>query len=270
MRNISFLDNIVFEGGIMNKTILIKSISVVLLGSLLLALCTFAFKVCVKKEMRLTKTYIASRDIPPRTMIMDTDLLEVEVPKHYVLSDSFTNKEELIGKYTDIQGKIPAGSLFYKTMVYDKESLPDSPTTELKDGQAAYSLEVDLAKLGGPLVPGQRVDVYASFVERDSSVISGALLENVRLIAIKDYQGLNLDDPSSTKTPYLAVLAIQVEDVELVAMAEKRGDLKLVASSKTYDTNIEAKRAQDSNAVRYLEEEEETPVEEIGLYNDEE
>ena len=239
----------------MKKIISLKVISIVLCVALLIFLCTFGFKVCVKKQLHLTKTYIASRDIPPRSEIVETDLLEVEVPEHYVQTYTYSKKEDLLGKYTDIQGKIPAGSLFYQSMLKTKEELPDNPTTELRDGQAAYSLEVDLAKLGGPLVRGQRVDIYASFTERDENVISGVLLENVRLIAIKDYKGLDLDHPDSTGSPYLAILAINVEDVELLSMAEKRGDVKLVASSKTYDTNLEAIRPKESNAIQYLRQE---------------
>lgn len=236
----------------MKKIIIYKGLSIGILAFLLLFLTTYAFKLCVKKELRLVEAYVAARDIPPRTQINETDLLAIEVPKNMLMDYAYGEKAEIIGMYTDIQGMIPAGSLFYKNMLHHKEELPDNPTTQLRKGQAAYSLEIDLAKMGGSIVAGQRVDVYASFTEMDRNVLSGLLLENVRVLAIKDYKGLDLDDPQSTQTPYLAILAIDVEDVELLSKAEKMGDVKMVASSKTYDANLEAIRASNSDALEYL------------------
>ena len=161
----------------MKKEIIIKSIMAAVLSVLLIWLLAAAVDLRSVQKLNLRKTCIASRDIPPRTCITEDDLLEIEIPGDYLLDYTVTDKKEILGRYTDIQGKIPAGSAFYKDMLVKAEDLPDYPSAQLREGQSAYTLETDLAKLGGVVVPGQRADIYASFTARDGTTISGCIIE---------------------------------------------------------------------------------------------
>jgi Flp pilus assembly protein CpaB len=238
----------------MKKEIIIKSIMASVLFVLLIWLLAAAVDLRSVQKLNLRTTCIASRDIPPRTCITEEDLLEIKIPGDYLLDYTVTDKKEILGKYTDIQGKIPAGSAFYKDMLVKAEDLPDYPSAQLRDGQSAYTMETDLAKLGGVVVPGQRVDIYASFTAREGTTISGCIIENARIIAVKDHKGIDLDDPSSSGTPYLVILAVDQKDLPILTAADTAGTIRLFSSSRTYDSGSEAALVENTDVLSYIRE----------------
>ncbi len=236
----------------MNKETILKILGIAVSGCVLAALFFAAVELRSEQKLRLTKTYLAARDIPPRTRIQEEDLVEAEIAGDYLLDQAVCEKEQIVGKYTEIQGMIPAGSVFYRRMLKDLKDLPDYPTAQLRKGQSAYSLETDLAKLGGTVIPGQRVDLFATIVDRDGSLITGCLFENVRVIAVKDHNGFDLDDPEGTGTPYLAILAVRSEDMEMLSACDEAGEIRLFSSSRSYDQSSEASIVSDSPIYSYL------------------
>ncbi len=236
----------------MKKVIILKSAMAVILSIVLIWLMIAAINLRSVQLLHLKPTWIASHDIPPRTRISEEDLMEVQIPAAYMLDYTLSDKKDILGKYTDIQGKIPAGSAFYKDMLIKEEDLPDYPSAQLREGQSAYTLETDLAKLGGVVVPGQRTDIYASFNTRDGSTVSGCIIENARIIAVKDHKGLDLDDPESSGTPYLAILAVNREDLPILSAAETAGNVRLIASSGTYDSGTEAELVENTDVLAYI------------------
>lgn len=236
----------------MKERIIRKILYIVITSSAILLLIALGFHVRLNDELQLKKTYVAAKDILPRERINESDLIEIEVPKAYLQDYTYTTKEEIIGKYTEIQGMIPAGSPFYKSMLFDESDLPDNPFTQLRSGQAAYSMNVDLTSLGGVLKSGQRVDIHYSIVTNDLS-LTDCLIENVRIISIKDHRGIDIENDESSKTPYLAILAVNEEDVSLLTLADSLGQVKLITSSSTYDSELEASRVQDSKILAYLD-----------------
>lgn len=238
----------------MKKIIIVKSALAVVLSVLLIWMLAAAVDLRSLQKLNLRTTWIASRDIPPRTRISEEDLLEVKIPGEYLLAYTVSDKKEILGKYTDIQGKIPAGSAFYKDMLIKEEDMPDYPSAQLREGQSAYTMETDLAKLGGIVVPGQRADIYASFTANDGTAISGCIIENARIIAVKDHKGIDLDNPDSSGTPYLVILAVDQKDLPILSAAETVGNVRLFSSSRTYDSNAEAQLMEDTEVLSYIRE----------------
>lgn len=213
------------------------------------------FNVCVQlKGNRLADlqtTYIAAHDIPPRSLIKAEDLIEVRIPSGYMMDHTVNDRKKIIGRYTDIQGKIPAGSPFYQSMLYNVEQLPDHPVQQLRRGQSAYSIETDVASAGN-ITAGMRIDVHVSIDRRDSTPVTGCVLENARVISIRDHQGLSVDDKKSSGIPYVTEIAVKTEDLDLLDLARKAGEFRLYANSGAYSTENEAVRKEDSEAVKYL------------------
>lgn len=236
------------------KDTVTKKIAIVVGCSMLLLACiAIAIKVGINRELNLQTTYIAARNIPPRTQVQATDLVEVRLPKDYLLMETYMDADDIIGKYTEIQGMIPAGSTFYKSMLYDANEIPDFPSSQLKDGQTAYTLNIDFTKLGGPLLPGQRVDVYLSVDRKEEAPISDCLLEHVRILAIKDHKGLDMDDENSTGQPAVVLLAVNMEDVAMLNVAEQVGTIRLFSSNQTYDADSEATLYANSLVLPYIQ-----------------
>ena len=236
----------------MKKKILIKFGGVIFCVLTLITLVYYACHLYVKKEINLKTTYIAKHDIPPRSKISESDVLTVQLAEAYIVAESYQDIEEIVGKYTDIQGMIPAGSMFYKSMLYDAKDIPDDAFSQLRNGQAAFVLQTDMSQLGS-IQPGNRVDLYVTIEQKDKAPITGCLLEGIRVISIKDHKGLDIDHPDSTKTPYITELAINREDIELVSLAQEVGKLRLFSSTNPYDVNQEAQRVTDSDCTKYLE-----------------
>lgn len=237
----------------MKKEIVLKSVLILVLTGILVLVFCAAANLRAEQILDLQTTCIAARDIPPRTRIQAEDILELQIPHAYLQDHTLNAKEDIIGRYTDIQGKIPAGSVFFKEMLKKEEDLPDNPTAQLKEGQSAYTLETDLARLGGTVIPGQRTDIYVTMTRRDGSPISGCLIENARVIAVKDHKGLDLDDPQSTGTPYLAILAVNRDDLPYLSAAETAGEVRLFSNGRSYDSTKEAMLADDTTIKDYLE-----------------
>ena len=63
---------------------------------------------------------------------------------------------------------------------------------------------------------------------------------------------MEIENKDSSGTPYLAILAVNEEDISLLTLADSLGQVKLITSSSTYDTNEEAKLVKDSLVFQYL------------------
>ena len=210
-------------------------------GAILLAIQLY-----VKHTLNLQTVYVAGHTLSPRTLITEEDIVKVDIPKAYILEDTYTGKENIIGKYTDIQGTIPAGSPFYFSMLHQASSLPDAPTLQLKEDQAVYTLSCN--GINASFESGERVDLFLQVEQRnDTTAISGPLLKNVRILSIQD-----IKNKESTKTANWILCAVNCEDLEVLTYAETLGSIRLYSTSASYAMDTEATRAEDSVALSYV------------------
>ena len=235
----------------MKMDVVKKAAAVLVLSVVLLLTLHQAVELRTVQKLELVDTFVAARDIPPRTRIEESDLLTIQVPRAYLMDYICTKKEDIIGRYTEIAGMIPAGSPFYKAMLYEERELPDYPSTLLEEGQSAYSLAVDLTRSGGNPVAGMYVDLFGTVMQKDGTMVSGAIIEHVRILSVKDVQGLSIDDPNSSGLPYVVLLAVRSGDVAMLAQIEKVGEIRLFASSESYRRGQEAIRVSESPIVEW-------------------
>ncbi len=209
----------------------------------------FHFYVQVKMDMRTV--WIASRDIPPRTVIKEKDMTSIRVPGAYLMDHALTDRKDILGRITDIQGKIPAGSVFYKTMLYDPEKIPDHAIRQLQPGQTLYTVKPDAASLSS-LIAGMRTDIHFTAERKNEPALTGCLIRHARIASIRDARGVDINDPESSGIPAMAELAVSAGDVELLSFAETCGSLRLFASADPYGTDQEAQADEDSEVMQWL------------------
>lgn len=201
----------------------------------------------VKQELHLETAFIAKKDILPRTCIQQSDLQEIQVSGAYLNENVVLDKNEIIGKYTDIQGKIPAGSLFYRSMLIDASKISDLSSALLNEGQCIFSLQTgSLSSFSA----GQRIDLYWQDAQSEAN---GVLIKNARILTIKDPQGLNIDDEESTGIPYMMDLAIREADFVIVNQASQRGTFTYIITNDTYDTDLEATLTDDAALLEHVQ-----------------
>lgn len=204
------------------------------------------------KEERV-EVPVAAITIEPRTKITSDMIHMKEIPKTMLHDSIYSYSEEIIDKYNDIEGKIPADSFFYKEMLAYEDELPDQPALKLKDGQVSYSLEADLIKSSGnSFVPGQKVDIYVSIADKMQIPKVDCLIQNARILDIRDRNGYALNDEKSSHIPGVILLAIYNDQINYVKVAEKLGDISLMASSSSYDLKKESVLKEDSDILKYL------------------
>lgn len=217
---------------------------------LLFGLSFGIFRLFVNIKLDKKTTYVASRVIAPRTIIKEDDLLEVEVADAYLMNNSFLKKEEIIGKITDIQGTIPAGSPFYKTMLYEVNKINDQATSLLKEGQTAYTMNTEMYKVTSFSI-GNRVDLYLSINDKEKP-LTGRLIKDSRILDIKDNKGISINSEESSKVPYYIELAVNQNDIEWLTYAESIGDIRLFLGSDQSNKNLEATLDEESEVYQYL------------------
>lgn len=214
----------------------------------------FLYVYKLKKEMILTvKVPIAAQTITSRSEIKLNDIEYIEIVDGYLLDNIETDINNIVGKYLDIYATIPKGSLFYKDLLEDIDELPDEPHLKLKNDQASFSIITDLNQLSGnTIVEGQHVDVYVSIAQRNEKPIFDLLINNVRVLSVKDRKGLDLNDPKSSKIPYICVLAVSTNSLPLLSNASKIGNIELYVTSNSYNDLSESVINENSIVLDYL------------------
>ena len=145
------------------------------------------FRYFLAKTINLKTTYIAKRDIPPRSEIQTEDLTMIQVPEKYMQSYTWNEKADIVGKYTSIQGMIPKGSLFYKDMLYNEKEVRDLAITKLQEGMTIFTLETNVSALGS-IEEGMYADIHVSISQKKDIPITGILIRHAEVISIKDHR----------------------------------------------------------------------------------
>ena len=191
------------------------------------------FRYFLAKTINLKTTYIAKRDIPPRSEIQTEDLTMIQVPEKYMQSYTWNEKADIVGKYTSIQGMIPKGSLFYKDMLYSEKEVRDLAITKLQEGMAIFTLETNVSALGS-IEEGMYADIHVSISQKKDIPITGILIRHAEVISIKDHKGLSLKDEQSSKVPYFIELGINQSDIDYLSLASSLGEVRLFPSKNSY------------------------------------
>lgn len=211
-----------------------KMLTALLAGSLL-----GAGMMVVQQEEYVEVVY-AVEAIGPRTSIQSNQVGIKKMPKSLVHQDLAQDIAQVSGKVTGMYHAIPKGGLVHPSTLQAESELTDRASTMLLHGQVAFAMPADLLKTGGnTLIEGQKVDVYGGLFERNQEIVVDKLLEQVRIVAIKDAKGNDISANSSGTLPKVIVLAIEERFVGVLRTLQKVGTLDLYPSYRSYETQEE-------------------------------
>lgn len=156
---------------------------------------------------------VAAETIQPRTKITDDMLDYISVAPVVLQSNVIRTKGLIVGKYSNYNTVIPQGSLFYKGVVVDESDLPDSAFVDLEKGQVPYNFPVTMnSTYGNSIYPTNYIDVYMKALNEDGTLMVGKLVENVKVLAVKDSQGRNVfENSEETRTPSTIIFGVKDE-----------------------------------------------------------
>jgi len=231
-----------------------KGFYVTLVCFLFLALLIFAgVKIVSTEKIEIVEVLVAKETIYPRTKISESNTTVVKMPKSYLGENVLLKKEEIIDRYTQIYATIVKGSMFYNDLLESGENMSDYPSLLLLEGQVSYSLTSDIIKSSGnTLVAGQKVDIYATLVNKDKIPMTDCLIKAVRIIAIKDRSGKDIAEEKSSKVPYVIIIAVNADLVKYLKVAGKLGTVDIYPVNANYQNKEESVFQGDSWIIPYL------------------
>lgn len=227
----------------------------------------------IETEVNPTRVVVAKQDIPPHSEIQEHMVAEVEVPRKALGQENpyASSAADVIGKWTVEGYGIPANGFINTKKILPKELLPDSGLLELKDGEYAFSTQVDLkTSHGNTIKPGTKVDLYlaARFNIKDLSeemiasqgwdkgqtfmddnvYYFGRVATDARVIEVKDSRGNKVFTPEQyTEDPAdqggkkkqevarLYTVALDLDQLQLVNKASLFGEIIPIVSGTSYN-----------------------------------
>lgn len=168
----------------------------------------------INKAVEPVMVPVAVETIQPRTEITSDMIEMVEMPAVSVKDNVITSRNLVVGKYSNVNTVIPAGSMFYQDTVVEQSKLPDSVFVKVKKGEIVYNFDVDMeSTYGNSIYPGNKIDIYMKTGDgTDEKVMLGKLVENVEVLAVKDSQGRNVfENSSESRTPDMLIFGVPEE-----------------------------------------------------------
>lgn len=155
---------------------------------------------------------VAASTIQPRTKITNDMLDTIQVAPVVLSKNVIREKGQVINKYTSYNIVIPEGSMFYKNTI-SNSYVSDTAFVDLKEDEIPYNFPVTTeSTYGNTILPGNYIDIYMKATNDKDELMVGKLLENVKVLAVKDSQGKNVfEDSEKTRTPAFLIFGLNSE-----------------------------------------------------------
>ena len=182
---------------------------------IIIVILFFGYRYQIKKQVNpISGIPVAAENIQPRTKITE-DMVETISVAPIVLQKGqvIQNKAAIVGKYSNYNTMIPKGSMFYTNTVVDESKLPDSAFISVGKGEIPYNFPVNLdTTYGNSIYPGNYVDIYMKAQRPDGRLMVGKLLENVKVLAVKDSSGRHVfENSEESRTPAYLIFGVSSE-----------------------------------------------------------
>lgn len=185
--------------------------------ALILAILYFGYNWRIKQAVTPVKVPYAKVTIQPRTKITEDMIGYIEVLPSMINSDTIKNVQNIVGKWSNYNALIPAGSLFYNTTVITSAELPDSALVSIPEGYTAFNLSVNTnTTYGNSIFPNNYIDIYLKALDPNGKPMVGKLVENVKVLAVKDKNGRHVfENSEEERTPATIIFAVP-EDIHIL------------------------------------------------------
>ncbi|MGB3367150.1 MAG: Flp pilus assembly protein CpaB, partial [Acidaminobacteraceae bacterium] len=190
-------------------------------------------------EIEYIEVLVANNDINEADIIENTDVRFIKLPKDLNISEYFTDKSLVVGRYA--AEKIYTGEYIHSSRVIDDYS--DKLARDIEYDKRAVAIYTDqYSAVADLLKPGDRVDLYVFIPEKTSGTeiihpdISKLLIQNIKVLSIdQDTIGETLPR-EETPDRYAITLEAYYKDVEQIVLAENIGYLKIALRPLGDDT----------------------------------
>ena len=209
---------------------------VTILGVLLvLVILFFGYTSSIKKETKPVIVPVANKKITPETEITQEDIQYIKVPSSMISQNVEKAGANVIGKYTNINVTVPAGSMFYTDWLVEENKLPGN-WIELLDydaGELGYYMDVNIEEtLGNSVKPNSYIDIYMKAEAEDETIMFGKLLKNVKVLVVHDSTGADVfRDAEKIGTPAKIGFAVS-QDLYVLLQKASALNLELIIAPR--------------------------------------
>ena len=157
---------------------------------LVLVLLYWGYSTQVNNSVKPVTVPVAAKTIQPRTQITAEMISTIDISSIAVVENVYTNQNQVIGMYSNVNTIIPEGSMFYHQALIEKDKLPDSAFFDMAEDEIPYLFSVNLeTTFGNSIFPGSKIDIYMKAIDDDNKIMVGKLLADVKVLAVKDNAG---------------------------------------------------------------------------------
>lgn len=235
--------------------------TVTILGVVLcLVILYIGYNYRINSKVELVEVPYAIETIQPRTYITKDMIGTMNVPKSFLVGEYYSNKSNIVGKYSNYNTIITKGSLFYTDLVVTADELPDSAFQNVPEGHTVIIYPVNIyTTYANSMAPGSYINIYYKSLNDNGEVMFGKFVSNVEILDVKDSSGRHVfENSEEDRTPSYLLFAVPEEthlllrkalylddyDVELLLIpntATLTGEDKVTVSSKQIEEFINSK-----------------------------
>lgn len=222
---------------------------------LIIAILFFAYRYQINRQVNPISVPVAADTIQPRTKITKDLINYVDVAPIVIGENAITSSSKIVGKYSNYNTVIPAGSMFYEETIIDEENLPDASLIALEEGDVPYNFPVNVATTyGNSMYPGNYIDIYMKAQNNDGVLMVGKLLENVKVLAVKDTSGRNVfENTSEVRTPAYLIFGLSSKNNILLRKASYMASFSVELFPVPHGVNVEAETGETVVSSQTLE-----------------
>ena len=214
----------------------------------------------VKQAIEPVAVPFAKVEIVANSKILKEQVGTIRVSKSFVNQTTglVTSMQKILNSYVSYDTKIPAGSLFYESQLMEKAQMPNYITENLEECHTLYRLSVDMkSTYANSIMPGDYIDLFMS-AQDGSTVILGKIIESIKVLDVRDSQGIPVFSSQSTsKVPAELLFSVPNDMFMLLTRADniKSNSIKIfpVPRNKEYTDNPSATQVASTELVRFIE-----------------
>ena len=218
--------------------------TVTILGVLVIILVLFfGYRAQINRMVNpVANIPVAAQTIQPKTKITSDMIQYIDVAPIVLQENVIRNSSYIIGKYSSYNTVIPQGSLFYTGVVVDEDKLPDAAFVKLAKGEVPYNFPVTMdTTYGNSIYPDNYIDIYMKAVNENGTLMVGKLIENVKVLAVKDSQGRHVfENSEEARTPSTLIFGLQPELNILLRKASYMSNFSTVLFPVPHGVAVEA------------------------------
>lgn len=171
----------------------------------------------------MTDVVIASKDIPPDTIIKASMVEIKQIPEEFLHFDAVKKIKDVAGMVA--VGKIVKGEQILRDRVIKPEKHRLSYT--IPEGKRALSVGItEIIGVAGMVRPGDKVDVIASFTEKELvDRYTKTVVQNATVLAVGDKRTFKEKEKPQELTT--VTLAVTPEEAETIVFSEENGIIRL-------------------------------------------